>query len=95
MKKTSKQILGLLFRLGPHNLFVLTGFLHVYEEMEKAQAAMVRLMIKVREAAGPSGSQGSYCPRLVGTRRTSCHFVVGQLCQKSDGLSDSATNVTK
>ena len=47
------------------DLVVLTGFLHVYEEMEKAQAAMVRLMIKAKEAAGPSGSQGSHCPRLV------------------------------
>ena len=37
----------------------------MYEEMEKAQAAMVRLMIKAKEAAGPSGSQGSHCPRLV------------------------------
>ena len=63
---------------------MLTGFLHVYEEMEKAQAAMVRLMIKVREAAGPSGSQGSYCPRLV--RKISCHFIVRRLCQKFDLL---------
>ena len=47
------------------HLVVLTGFLHVYEEMEKAQAAMVRLMVKAKEAAGPSGSQGSHCPRLV------------------------------
>ena len=44
------------------------GFLHVYEEMEKAQAAMVRLMIKAKEAAGPSGSLGSHCPRLVRAR---------------------------
>lgn len=41
------------------------GFLHVYEEMEKAQAAMVRLMVKAKKAAGPSGSQGSHCPRTV------------------------------
>ena len=71
MEKTSKQILYWGCSLGSDLIIrsFLTGFLHVYEEMEKAQAAMVRLMIKVREAAGPSGSQGSYCPRLVGTRR--------------------------
>ena len=33
--------------------------------MEKAQSAMVRLMIKAKEAAGPSGSSGSHCPRWV------------------------------
>ena len=52
------------------------GFLHVYEEMEKAQAAMVRLMIKAKEAAGPSGSLGSHCPRLV---RAKTVYFLGEL----------------
>ena len=37
---------------------------------------------------------GFVLPEVSRNSETSCHFVVGQSCQKSDGLSDSATNVT-